>query len=315
MLWPVFFAALASAFLHVSWNAAAKKRDNPGAAVLGILFAGAILSLIAWMAILLFVGPPPSAIWKWVLLAVPLAAIGYTALRAAYDRTEYALAYCAARGVIPPILATVDWWLGAHMEAMNLLGMAAILLGFVLFSFKAARLGTKDVSGLTLAFLAGLMLASSLYFDTRGTRLPDVQRTWGIEYVVVTTFLSCLLVAAIGEVQAKRSDLLEILRRQGLFKSSREAMRTVTEFSESLRVLKSDMAFSFLAALTALASIALALWAYAQGPIWLVASLRETNVVFAGLVAVFYVRERILPYQWAAIVLTGFGAIFVKVNW
>ena len=314
MLWQTFFAALVSAFLHVGWNAAAKKRDEPGAAVLGVLFAASILSLLAWVAIILVVGPPPLAIWKWIVLAAPLAAAAYTALRAAYDQTEYALAYCLARGTIPPILAAFDVASGSNLHPVRFAGTGSILLGFMLFWFKAKQPGGKDVRGSALAVVSGTMLALSLYCDTQGMSVPGIDRTAGMEYAIATTFFSCLLGTIVGQIQAKRKELLSVRKVDGFSRFAKSLVTSAVKFDEPLRIVKCNTAFCFLAASAAIASFSIALLAYAQGPIWLVAALRETNVVFAGFVAVCYLHERITAQQWIGISLTSVGAIAIKIG-
>jgi hypothetical protein len=189
--------------------------------------------------------------------------------------------------------------------------VAVVLLGLVLFSFKAVRLGAKDAYGLGLALSAGIMLAVSLYFDTMGAREPVVQRSWGAEYIVVTIFLSCVLGAGVGEFQGLIREILRDSRR-GKLEGSMHKIAAAISFRVSSRALTKGVVFSFLAACAALASIALVLWAYAQGPTWLVASLRESNIVFAGLLAVWWLGERIRLCQWLAIGVTAFGAIIIK---
>jgi hypothetical protein len=51
----VFFAALASAGLHASWNVIAKRQRIPSEAVLGIILTTALVCLVA----VPFIGLPP----------------------------------------------------------------------------------------------------------------------------------------------------------------------------------------------------------------------------------------------------------------
>jgi uncharacterized membrane protein len=55
-----------------------------------------------------------------------------------------------------------------------------------------------------------------------------------------------------------------------------------------------------------LASYRIAIWAFTKAPIALVAALRETSVLFAMLIAVFFLKERAGPSRIvAASLITG----------
>jgi drug/metabolite transporter (DMT)-like permease len=310
MLWQVFASALISALLHASWNAAAKRREKPGDAVLGIVFASALLCLVAAGA----VGPPPLVTWQWMLLAAPLNATSVTLMRGAYDWTEYGLAYPLARGIIPPLLAGVGWSPGETLTPVALIGMAVILIAFVLFAFKASGLGAKDVAGLVLALLAGITLAAGLLCDRNGARLASTLGAYGIDYALASGFLSGLLVTAIGQVQANWENLRASLKGNGAGRFVLHAAIVTLRFGEPIRILRGSPVFCLVGGLAQIASFAVALWAYARGPVGLVAALRETNVLFAGLLARFFVGEVVPNSQWIAIGLTTVGAVLMKMG-
>jgi uncharacterized membrane protein len=308
MPWQVFIAALLSAFLHAAWNAAAKKRRTPSEAVLGIIFASVILCVPASVLI----GPPPFVTWKWMLFALPLNAISVTLIRVAYDWTEYGLAYPLARGIIPPLLAAIGWYFGETLSSVALLGMTTVLVAFVLFALKARQLGAKDVAGLILALLAGVALAVGLFCDRNGARLTDIARTYGLDYAFMTGLFSGLLVTTVGQLQANWAALIATLQRGSIVQLARAAVAVGLRFDAPIQILKRDPMFCFVGGLAQIASFVIALWAYAKGPVAMVAALRETNVLFAGLLAWLYVCERITLYQWFAIGLTCLGAVLIK---
>jgi drug/metabolite transporter (DMT)-like permease len=309
MLPRVFTAALLSAFLNAAWNAAAKNREKPSDAVLGIIFASTLLCA----ALLLVIGPPPFATWIWVLFAAPLNALSVTLMRVAYDWTEYGLAYPLARGIIPLVLIIIGWFLDETLSPMALSGMAIVVIAFVLFAIKAKRLGSRNATGLGLAALAGIALALGLFCDRNGARMTDINRTYGIDYAIMTGLLSGLLIAVIGQIQARRKEL-PAFQRGNTLKFVFAALMVGVRFEEPMRIFKRDTLFCFLGGFVQIASFVIGLWAYAQGPLSLVAALRETNILFAGLLSWIYLRERIAAYQWFAIGLTALGAVLVKVG-
>jgi drug/metabolite transporter (DMT)-like permease len=56
------------------------------------------------------------------------------------------------------------------------------------------------------------------------------------------------------------------------------------------------------------------MWAYAQGPIGLVAPLRESGILVSGVLAVLVLRERITELQWAAMGLATIGVLLIQIG-
>tara|TARA_R100001129_G_scaffold152033_6_gene114419 strand:- start:8061 stop:8240 length:180 start_codon:yes stop_codon:yes gene_type:complete len=55
------------------------------------------------------------------------------------------------------------------------------------------------------------------------------------------------------------------------------------------------------------------IWAFTQAPIALVTALRETSIVFALLICVGILKERLDLAKLASTVLTIFGAVLLRV--
>ena len=63
-----------------------------------------------------------------------------------------------------------------------------------------------------------------------------------------------------------------------------------------------------------LSSYLCGMWAYVQGPIGLVAPLRESGIVFGGALAVLVLREPVTRLQWMAVGLATIGVVLVQVG-
>ena len=61
-----------------------------------------------------------------------------------------------------------------------------------------------------------------------------------------------------------------------------------------------------------LGSYWIAIWAFTQAPLALVAALRETSVLFALLIAAVWLHERIGPRRWAAAALIVTGIVLMR---
>jgi drug/metabolite transporter (DMT)-like permease len=62
-----------------------------------------------------------------------------------------------------------------------------------------------------------------------------------------------------------------------------------------------------------LGSYWIAIWAFTQAPLALVAALRETSVLFAMLIGVFVLKEKVGPWRWlaAGLILSGIALMRV----
>ena len=56
----------------------------------------------------------------------------------------------------------------------------------------------------------------------------------------------------------------------------------------------------------------IAIWAFTRAPLALVAALRETSVLFAMLIGIVLLRERIAPRRWAAAGLILAGILLMR---
>ena len=60
------------------------------------------------------------------------------------------------------------------------------------------------------------------------------------------------------------------------------------------------------------AAYALVVWAFTQAPIAVVTALRETSIVFALLIGVFFLKERLNLVKLVSAMLTMLGALMLR---
>jgi drug/metabolite transporter (DMT)-like permease len=281
--WAVFFAALASACLHASWNVIAKKQQIPSEAVLGIILATAAVCLVA----IPFIGLPPVSAWPWLFAAAAFNVIYSRALMTAYDRTALNLAYSVVRAMLPPILFILGFLFFSETIAISaVFGLTLIAASLVLFSIHGWSQRSSDAQGFVLAALAGLVLAFSYACDIKGARISG-----GHPFVILQYGAASSLVTATGLL--------------GL---------SLVEKKQPITILRRNWQACASGAALLMASYFLALWAYAQGPVGLVAPVRETSILFGGVFAFLILHERIGSKQWAAIGIAALGAILIKIK-
>jgi drug/metabolite transporter (DMT)-like permease len=273
---PIVFAAvLAAALLHASWNAIVRTGlDRFSAILLLVLFQSAIGAVL-----LPFFAFPAPAAWPWVALSA-LLHIGYNVcLIRAYEHGELSQVYPLARGSAPLIVALAGTFLlGETMTPAGVLAVLAIGLGVLTMSLRGAM--TREA----------LAYAAATAACTAGYTLTDAVGARASEAVSGYTLLLFALDGPMIVVFALAS------RGRAAFAGLAPAWRS-----------------GLAAGAMSLASYWVAIWAFTQAPVALVAALRETSVLFAMLIAVLVLKEPAGRWRWTAAGLICGGMALLRV--
>lgn len=122
--------ALASALLHVLWNALVRSSEGSLAFVALQLAAGAAVALVFAAAVGRWAVPP--AVWPFVAVTVAVHGVYFRALAAAYRHGTLASVYPAARGLGLLITAPAAAWLfGQQLPLATWIGVALVVVGIM----------------------------------------------------------------------------------------------------------------------------------------------------------------------------------------
>ncbi len=208
--------------------------------------------------------------WPWIGASAALELAYFVLLAAAYRRAEFGLVYPLARGLAPVLVLTAGVVaLGTDPTAGQALGVGVIAAGVLLVrGFRGA-----DARGTAFAVgIAGCIAAYTLV-DKEGMR-----------YAAPLPYLEIVLV---GPALAYAGAITAI--------KGRAAVRREVGLAPAI------------AGLIMFGSFALTLAALGRAPAAPVAALRETGVVWAALLAVVFLRERVSPGRFAGAVLVAGG--------
>lgn len=267
-------AALLSALIHASWNAALKGgRDRLAdtflIAVGGIVLGGAAIAIS---------GPLPRETWGLLALSVLLHLAYWFTLFKSYDAGDLSHIYTLARGAAPMLVAVGAAFTADEIPApLKALGIALVSLGVV-----AVGASPRAPLRATLWALAtGVCIAGYSLVDALGARLAGN----AVQYLGWTTTLMALPMIA-----------LALARRGGPGLMRAAAIAPIRGVAVGL------ISFS---------GYGLVLWAQTIAPIAQVTALRETSVVFAALIAWLLLGERLGARRWlgAGVVAAGAGLI------
>ena len=269
-------AALLSAALHATWNAAVKAHPHPPLAMTAQMLASAALGL----PLLLWTGAPERAAWPW-MLASTLIAMGATAstLRA-YQHGGFGLVYPISRAssvllVLPLAAATAGEW----PQPLALLGVALVSAAVLLLARGQRGALSRPALGWTLgaaAFTAGYIVC-----DAQGVRRAGSPLAYGCTQAIANALL---WTSWQNRRRLRLAELLPLWRR------------------------------SLAVAAAAMSSYLLILWVWTQAPIALGSALRDTSAIFATLIAIFVLKERVDPRVLWAVALATAGTVAIRLG-
>jgi drug/metabolite transporter (DMT)-like permease len=276
--------ALMSAAAHAVFGALQKGRHDPwitrGAIDLwiAILSAPAALFLVPW---------PAPALWPWLAGALAVHFVYKLLMALAYERAAYTLVYPVVRGTGP--LATVAFaalvfgegyglrqWAGVALLSGGILALAAINL-------RGSGIGAARMrAALGFALAGGLMVAAYTTWDALGIRAAPDPMTFLAWFFFITALDFALL---------------------GIWR-----WRTMPDPPAAGPL----MLRGAIGAVIAWVSFGGVMLATRLDKVGEAAVLRETSVIFAGLIGWLFLRERVGPAPALCLLAVAAGAVMVE---
>ena len=274
----VFIAVITAALLHATWNAVVKGGSDK---LLGM--TAIVLGHIPPAAIAIpFVPSPDPASWPWLAGGVALHTGYQFFLLSSYRIGDLTQVYPIARGTAPMLVAGVTIvFLGVNLSRSELLAIALIGTGIMSLSLVRQQDGQHNARAAVLAFATGCFIAGYSLVDGLGAR----QAGTAVGFYSWLTIINGLVFAVLMSLWQPG-----IVRRL-----PREA----------------PVAFLFGGSASYVA-YGLVIWSFTHAPIALVTALRETSIIFALLIGVVVLRERLDLIKLASTIVTLSGAILLR---
>ena len=233
------------------------------------------------LAMAVFVPLPSGEVWLWLLASGALHAGYKMFLAAAYQHGDLSRVYPIARGVAPMIVVLAGFFLlsdtlaSKEYAGIALIGFGVILMARGVFSSGEARV--------IIPFALGSALCTAGYsmVDGLGARVAGN----------ATQFTAWLFIF----------DAL-------VFSTVTLAKSGVRQFSATRR----NWAIGSFAGALSLVTYWIAVWAMTVAPIALVTALRETSVLFAVLIGVFWMKERAELGKLVAAIVIVSGIVLIR---
>ena len=256
LTWPIVAAVLASGLLHASWNALIKSSTNKSLDTALIHLLGSVIAI----PLVALLGWPSAAAWPYILASIVIHVGYYTALSGAYKHGDLGLTYPLMRGSAPLLVAlSSSLVLGESLSPLAWVGVLGISAGVLTLGLSPHAFDAPRAVWFALA--NAVIIALYTIADGLGVRASGN----AMQYVATLFLLDGWLFALIVFMRQRSAVVLPYVRQR--------------------------WPLALAGALASMGSYAVALWAMTHAPIATVAALRETSVLFAALLGVWFLGE------------------------
>ena len=277
----VFLAVLFAAACHAGWNALIKVGLDPLSTTTLISVGSGIVAL----ALAPLVGMPASAAWPWLLASVVIHLVYFASLIESYRTGDLGQVYPIARGSAPLMTAAVtSIFVGEKLSALGWTGIVALVAGVLLLSAHGGRhLAEIDRRAIGFALFTALTICAYSVVDGIGARLsanPNGYSVW--------LFIGIAMVMVPYALYRDGRDVIPAMQRFWLRGFAGGALQVL--------------------------SYGIAIWAMTAAPIAIVATLRETSVLFGAVIAVVVLKEPLRAVRIVAACLIVCGLVLIRVQ-
>jgi drug/metabolite transporter (DMT)-like permease len=223
---------------------------------------------------LAFIVPLPHGAWGWLAASAGVHLAYLVCLIKAFEAADMSVAYPIARGAAPALAAAGA--VAFFSEPIN----AAVAVGIALVSLGVITIGfghRVDRKAIFWAAATGVCIALYTIVDAQGVRAVHEPQSY-----IVWIFL--MLGGGLGAMFA-------------IWRGPRFMLAARTQWRMGL-----------FAGVMSIVTYGLALWAYRLGDTPRLAALRETSILFALLIAVFVLKERVNAVRLSGVGLIAAGA-------
>ena len=251
---PVALAVLGGAMLHAAWNTLVKSSQDKELDTCAVAAGSGVIALFT----LPFVAAPAPAAWPWIAASSAVHILYFLFLAGAYRHGELSYAYPVMRGGGPVIVAASGALAFAEvLRAGEWLGVLLISGGIL-----ALASGAHDRRATLFAVANAIVIGAYTLIDAKGARVSGAPVGYTLWFFVAMA----VVVLAIGA--ARRGGALP-------------------------HYLAHNWARALAGGAFSVGSYGIALWAMTRAPVALVAALRETSVIFAAVLAVLVLKEKL----------------------
>jgi drug/metabolite transporter (DMT)-like permease len=280
----VFLLVLASALLHATWNAMVKSGSDRPVVIRAFCATQVVLSL----CLVPFVEIPAAAAWPYLIGSTLVSTVCWLLLNRAYETGDLSLVYPLARGGAPLVAALLSLlFLEENLTRAGLIGVLLIALGIISLTLARGAEGLRDRRAIGFALLLGALIGGYTLLDGLGARQAGSAESYIVWVALVASLQGFAAVSWLHPLKGG-----------------------VDRWAAAGRPIRNGI----LSGAVAYGCSWIVIWAFTQAPIALVSALRETGIVFAVIIGVVFLKERLSLARLASIATTLVGTTILKVS-
>ena len=272
----IYFLIFFAAFLHALWNIIIKSLDYSLAGIAVKVFFQSII----FFPIIFFVPFPEGITWFYITCSFLLHSLYFILLGIMYDREDLTFIYPVARGCAPIFVTILSFvFLKDSIPFFGLVGILVICVALFLISLSNL---TKKIHLKTIGISIFIAFLISIYTFSDGAGVRSVDNS--LSFIVWNFFLGGWI--SIGYVY--------LTKREDLF---------------SLKI--KDLILILSATIVSFGAYAIIIWSMKYEPFGIVASMRESSIIFAPLLGLIFLKEKISPIRIISSILFFLGVVFI----
>ncbi len=277
----VFLAVLFAALCHAGWNALIKVGLDPLSTTTLIAIGSGAVAIV----MLPLVGLPAWSCWPWLTASVFIHLLYFAALIEAYRSGDLGQVYPIARGSAPLMTATATtFFVGEKLSLIGWGGIIALVAGVFLLSAHGGRDLIKiDRRAVGFALLTALTICTYSVVDGIGARLSGNPAAY-------------TMIMFVGNAL--------VLVPYAIYRDGRDVIPAMQTYWRR----------GFAGGALQVVSYGTVLWAMTLAPIAIVATLRETSVLFGAVIAVIVLKEPLRAVRIGAALLIVAGLVLIRLQ-
>jgi drug/metabolite transporter (DMT)-like permease len=276
----VMIVVLLAALLHASWNFLVKRTEHKHLSMSAVVLGHTPFAAVAFLC-----APLPRLQSLPYLIGGAILHTGYQLfLLNSYRLGDLSHVYPLARGVAPLLVTGISYiFLGVDLSPVELAAIVTIGTGIMSLTVVRRSDGLRNGRAASLAIMTGGFIAAYSLVDGFGARQAGSPMGF---YGWLSMVNAGIFAATMG------------INRPGLVKKA---------VIQKWRLALAGGGASFCA-------YALVIWSFTLAPIALVAALRETSIIFALILGVFALKERLDLIKMLATALTLLGVGILRLG-
>jgi drug/metabolite transporter (DMT)-like permease len=274
----VMFIVLFAALLHASWNFFVKRTEDKFLSMTAVVLGHTPFAIIA----IIFSPMPARESLPYVFVGA-MFHVGYQwFLLLSYRIGDLSQVYPMARGASPLIVTVVSViFLRVHFSWTEMAAVAVIAAGIMSLALSRRNDGMRNAKATFMALTTGCFIAAYSLVDGLGARKAGTALGFFGWLSAINT------IVFVASMQARQPGIVARV------------------FTRKWKLALGTGGASFLA-------FAMVMWSFTVVPIALVTALRETSIIFALLLGVFVLKERIDLLKLLATMLTVLGIVLLR---